>query len=89
MKRYFKEESKKDWYRTSIQPLSNEELSLGCQMRIAKAMEIMAQNHAQLISERDRYKTSADDRQERIYRLERRISAYQGVITKLKKGQSK
>lgn len=60
-------------------------VQLGCLQRIADSLEKMEQPFAKLIEERDRY--------ERWYRSEltakenlyRRISALQGVITKLKK----
>jgi hypothetical protein len=53
--------------------------------RIADATEAMAQYHVRIIKERDEYKTECHEKQQTIDMLRRRVSAYQGVITKLKK----
>lgn len=82
-KKYYKAESKKNWYTTC--DISTEELQLGAIMRIADATEKIAQNYSSLIEERDRYKRWYNEGSEERRRLERRISSLKGVITKIKK----
>ena len=53
--------------------------------RITEAVELMAQNHRQLVQDRDSYERWYRQEQERRYRLEKQIAGLRGYITKLKK----
>lgn len=77
-------ESKKGWYREDGAP-NNDQLKLGCLQRIATATELMAQQHATLVADRDRYKEWYEHEHTRRKGLELRLSAMRGVITKLRK----
>ena len=54
-------------------------------LRIAEATELMAQNHKELIEDRDRYERWYREEQERRYGLEKTIAGLRGYITRLKK----
>lgn len=60
-------------------------IGLGFLLRITEAVEAMAENHKELIEERDHYETWFREEVHRRQKLERRISALKGYITKLKK----
>jgi hypothetical protein len=83
----YKDESKADWGQTlgvNENP-STDHIALGAQLRIADAVEKIAQNYQSLISERDYYQKRYAEQIERAAHLRRRISAMQGVATKLRK----
>ena len=67
--------------------VSAADLQTGCLQRIADAAELMAQNHADLVKERDDYKYLHEQDGKRIDALLRSNAALRGVITKLKKGE--
>jgi len=77
-----REKSRRNWTNDNN---TNENIQLGCMLRIADASEKMAQRHTDLIDERDRLSRYYRERGERIARLERQLSAAKGQITKLKK----
>lgn len=81
----YKEAGKKNWETRSGSGAERDEIKVGAIQRIADACELMAQNHARLISERDDYKHWYKDELERANQLERQNTAFRGVITKLKK----
>ena len=54
-------------------------------LRITEAVELMAQNHKQLIQDRDSYERWYRQEQERKYELEKTIAGLRGYITRLKK----
>lgn len=82
----FTEHSRSEWEKhPPSAPPTNDDIKLGCLQRIATATELMAENHASLMEQRDRYKSWYEDKQNRVYALYRSISALRGVITKLKK----
>jgi hypothetical protein len=86
----YRKESRSNWGAT-VQPTQNltlEQLNTGAILRIADATEAMAKNHQDLIDERDRYKQRFETAVEQRDTAYRRISALQGVITKLKKKAS-
>lgn len=76
-----REDSKKDWLSKS----TIEEINAGSLQRIADASEKMATNYTQLQNDLALYKKWYFERGERLQKLERRISALRGVITKLKR----
>lgn len=82
MKNFYKEESRKNWYRE--QSLTAEDLMLGCVQRIADSLEIMAKPHNDLIAERDLYKHQYEAEIAKKSALERSINSYKGTITRLK-----
>lgn len=75
-----REISKRNWNGDN----SHRDIDSGSLQRIADATEIMAQNFIQLQNDRDMYKRWWKEQQEESARLSRRVSALQGVITKLK-----
>lgn len=77
-----REASKKVW--TSSDPTRMDEINLGSMQRIADACELMAQNHARLVSDRDMYEQRYRQNQAYYYAEQRRTRAPRGVITKLK-----
>lgn len=54
-------------------------------LRIAEATELMAQNHRELVRDRDRFEEYWREEQERRVRLENQIAGLRGYITRLKK----
>lgn len=83
----YKEESRKDWGRDlcPTQQITSDNIELGALLRIADAAEVMAQNHQQLIDERDRYKRWYEQKKQIAERLRRRNAGLRGYITRLKK----
>ena len=54
-------------------------------LRIAEATELMAQNHKELVHDRDMYERYWIEEEERRVRLEKQIAGLRGYITRLKK----
>ena len=77
-------ESRKNWGCTDRQT-TNDELKLGCLLRIADAAELAAKNHAALVAEHDRLVRWREDDQKCIARLVRSNNALRGVIKRMKK----
>lgn len=77
----FKEVSKQNWNAKN----STEHINAGSLQRIADATEIMAQNYVSLQNDKELYQQWYNQEREKTHKLYRRISALQGVITKLKK----
>jgi hypothetical protein len=69
------------------EPITRDELKVGCFQRIADATEAMAKNHVQLQRDHDLYKRWYEEGRERADKLERSNAALRGQITKLKKKQ--
>lgn len=61
-----------------------EGINAGSLQRIADATEKMALNYSKLIEERDNYKKWYYEKMQRVDRCYRQMTAYRGVITKLK-----
>lgn len=74
-------------YTTAGEKPTWEEVRGGALLRIADAVEKVAQRHTALIDERDMYKRWYDRESERRATAERRIAALQGVITRMKKAR--
>ena len=85
----FKDKSRVDYGRefcgNASQNVTWQEVRDGCLMRIADATELMAKNHAQLISERDRYERWYRQEKDSAKALRRTIAGLKGAITRLKK----
>jgi len=78
--------SRVDWASTNEKEYPGDfKMVIGCLQRIADATEKMASNYTQLQNDLDRYKGYVKANREEVHSLERRLSAYKGVITKLKK----
>lgn len=83
-----REASKQNW--TSSDTI--EDINSGCLQRIADATELIAKNYTQLLKDIESHKADAD-KYKRLFleqlevrsKIYKRISAYQGVITKQKK----
>lgn len=83
--KFFKAESKKDWYSTKDGGMSNEDLMLGCIMRIADAVEKMSVNYVSLQNDVTNYKRWYNQEIDSNKRMARQIAAYRGHIKRLKK----
>jgi len=82
----FKEHSKTKWSAQDPDTYPGDtEMKIGCLQRIADATELMATNFIQLQNDRDWYKRMYHEKRDEKDKLKRRISALQGVITKMKK----
>lgn len=79
-----REASKQNW-RIKGDTATIEEINSGSFQLIADATELMASNFIALQNDMDMYKRWYNERVERNLQLYRRISALQGVITKMKK----
>ncbi len=83
----YRQESRKDWGITQEEGHAPDinRIHLGALLRIADAAEKMAQNHAILIDERDRYKRLYDEKVRYAKMLYRSNVSLRGAITRLKK----
>ena len=84
MSKSFKEHSRENWHAANG-PITNEQLKVGCLQRIADATEVMAANYVRMQNNLDQYKRWYNREKESGQRMARRISALQGVITRMKK----
>jgi hypothetical protein len=83
----YREESRTLWG-TKIEqdkPIDRESITLGAILRIADATELMALNYTKLQTEAEKYKRWYDRECEVSKGLAKRVSALQGVITRIKK----
>lgn len=80
-----REHSKMNWASSG----QIEEINAGSLQRIADATEKMAQNYISLQADRDLYKRWYNEAWEEKAKIYRRISALQGVITRMKKAAKK
>lgn len=77
--------SRTNWGTTSGEPLTIEQINIGCMLRIADATEKMAVNYQRLIDERNQYENWWKQARDRENRLQKQLSAMKGVVTKLRK----
>lgn len=82
MSESLREKSRRNWTNDSS---TNENIQLGCMLRIADATEKMALRYTELISERDWLAGAYRRRNDDFSRLERSLAAHKGQITRLKK----
>ena len=59
-------------------------INMGSFQRIADACELMAKNHATLIEDKEMYERWYREGRDANAKLQRRVAAYKGVITRLK-----
>lgn len=64
--------------------ISPDHIMLGAVLRIADAVEKMAESWVRLTTDRDQWKRTAENRSARIAELERSNRALRGVVTKLR-----
>lgn len=81
-----KQLSKQNW---DYPQETTEAIQVGCLQRIADATEKMAGNYVKMETDLAMYKRWYYEKMETVAKLHRKISAYQGVITKLKKAGRK
>lgn len=81
-----KEESKKN-YSTRNSVASCEELQIGCLQRIADAVEAIVPRYQSLIDDAQYARKDAACVRAINQKLERRLAAMRGVVTKLKAGR--
>lgn len=80
-----KEASRSTWSTQTGISASMDEIKSGSLQRIADACELMANNHAQLIADRDMYERWYREEQKYRQGLEFKVRSLRGVITKLKR----
>ncbi len=82
----YRAESRKD-YGEDVplnQGLCRDQLMLGATMRIADALEKIAQRHTDLMEKLDQMTISRDGWEKDYWQADRRIRALKGVITRMK-----
>jgi hypothetical protein len=85
--KFYKEESRKNWYVNTSEALTREQLQLGAILRIADACEAMAKNHERLLSDLAYYEKRTKELLDRNSHLYRSNCALRGVIKKRKQEQ--
>lgn len=83
----YKDESRVNWGTNDEGALRLEQINTGAMLRIADATEAMAKNHVKLIADHDMYERWYKTEHAAVLRLQRRVSAYKGQITKLKRAK--
>ena len=84
MKKYFKAESRSEWFRDTDNVLSDDDIKLGAILRIADAVEVMAKRYNDLISDRDHWKNKSSRNQKELDTERRRSAALRGLLKRLK-----
>lgn len=82
--KYFKQQSKLDWYTTDVL-VTEQQLGIGCLMRVADAVETMSGNYQKIIDDRDYYKRRYEAEQSVSLRLRRSAAALRGRLNRMKK----
>jgi hypothetical protein len=79
----------KNWGKDSCGDASQnpnlEQLTFGLMVRITKAVELMAKNHDQLISDRDYYKRRVEGLEIDCRYAQRQIAGLRGALNRIKK----
>jgi hypothetical protein len=85
--RSYRKESKTDWGTTIPESdnLNLDQIQTGAILRIADAAEAMSYNFVQMQNDLEMYKRWYTECRQSKERMARRISALQGVITRMKK----
>lgn len=83
MAKYFKEESRANWYTTK--EMSSDDLKVGALLRMADSLEKMEKPFAQLLSEREQYQRWYNEEKAKRRKMEKQLAAYKGIINRLKK----
>lgn len=81
----YREHSRIDFGETTEGNLCRDQIQFGAILRIADATEKMAENHAALIAQRDRYEKWYEEEKITTQHLQKTIAGLRGYIKKLKK----
>ena len=81
----FRAESRMEWGRRTLDDLTNDEVQTGALLRIADAVEKMAQSYDRMRIDRDWWKGEAERTQEEAKRLRHIIRGLRGALTKAKR----
>ena len=81
----FRAESRMEWGRRTLDDLTNDEVQTGALLRIADAVEKMAQSYDRMRIDRDWWKGEAERRQEEVKGLRHIIRGLRGALTKAKR----
>lgn len=84
-RKFYRDESRDEWYVDQVGELSDDQLKLGAILRIADAVEEMAIRHTELIDDNTRYKADIQDWVLINRRKDRQIASLRGQVTKLKR----
>ncbi len=88
MSKTLKEHSREAWNGDNPTP-TVEQLTLGCQQRIADATEKMASNYIRMENDLAYYKRRVLGTDKEKATLQRRVNALRGVITRMKNKDNK
>lgn len=80
----YREESRRGWGNTQDQALSMEQITLGAVLRIADAVEKMAQRYTELIGQRDYWERQAVTAQKALDTERRRAASLRGHLKRKK-----
>lgn len=86
----YREESKKNWGTSEDGGLTDDQIRTGAILRIADALEVMAENHDKLVRDRDWLRERLKEEEWRGKTMRRANAALRGHVSRLKKkaGQS-
>ncbi len=84
----YREGSRTNWGSDQDSSLTIEQINCGALLRIADATELMAKRYQELINQREQFERSANYWRAQHDRMQRRLIAAKGQITKLKKARS-
>lgn len=65
-----------------------EEINTGSMLRIADAVETVSRRYSDLLSEVEQQKRTTEYYRQRLQKMERRVNALRGVITRMKRRKS-
>lgn len=85
--RYYKQQSRLEWYQDlpEDRQLSLDQVQLGAVLRIADALELMAQSHAKLQEDRDFYERRYKEESASSKRLAHANAALRGHLKRMKR----
>jgi len=86
----YREESRENYgqkLESEKDAMCNDQIKLGCLLRIADATELIAKNHQKLIDERDMYKRWYEEACQRNLTYLHRIAGLRGYIKRLQRGK--
>jgi len=83
----YADESRLDWGTEQDGNLNRDQINTGCLIRIAYAMEAMAQRHIELLQENERLSEQVMRFIHRYEKAERSRAALQGWVTRLKEAK--
>lgn len=81
----YKKESRKKWGNDQTAPLDREQITLGAILRIADAIEALAENHNSLIRDNNYLTDRVKELRDALNAVQRSNTALKGHITRLKR----